>query len=50
VLGVDAVPADALEVNPNLGAFVEEFDGVRVATTAADIAVLAVSSSAAHRH
>jgi hypothetical protein len=36
VLGVDAVPAEALEtadVNPNLGAFVEDFDGVRVATT-----------------
>jgi hypothetical protein len=36
VLGVDAVPAEALEnadVNPNLGAFVEDFGGVHVATT-----------------
>jgi hypothetical protein len=36
VLGVDAVPAEALkeaEPHENLGAFVEDFDGVRVATT-----------------
>jgi hypothetical protein len=35
VLGVDAVPVHAIEeadVNPNLGAFVDGFDGVSVAT------------------